>query len=70
MPKEPQEAKLVIHNPALGIEYPPKQHNQFAIVQVDGFQYKVMKDTVLMLDTKEDHAINKIVLQLNNQDLL
>jgi hypothetical protein len=56
--REPQEAKLVIHNPALGIEYPPTASKQFAVVQVDGFQYKVMEDTILLLDTKQDHAIN------------
>ena len=58
---EPQAAKLVVHNPALGIEYPPETAKQFAVIQVDGFQYKVMEDAMLFLDTKKDHAINEPV---------
>lgn len=61
---EPQLAKLVIHNPAVGIEYPPKQYQQFAVIQVDGFQYKVLQDSTLLLDTKEGHAINEPVFKL------
>jgi len=51
----------VVHNPALGIEYPPRSDKQFAVVQVDGFQYKVMEDTILILDHKPEHAINQPV---------
>lgn len=57
----PELEKLVVHNQALGIEYPPKLHEQFAIIQVDGFQYKVLEDTILILDTKAEHEINKVV---------
>jgi hypothetical protein len=53
---------LVVHNPAVGIEYPPKQDEVFAVVQVDGFQYKVLEDSILFLDTKKEHAINQTVL--------
>jgi hypothetical protein len=28
------------------------------VIQVDGFQYKVLEDAVLFLDTKPDHRIN------------
>lgn len=55
------EAKFVVHNPTLGIEYPPQPDKQFAVIQVDGFQYKVMEDTILILDHKEDHSINQPV---------
>ena len=56
------EAKFVVHNPTLGIEYPPQPDKQFAVVQVDGFQYKVMQDTLLILVHKPDHAINQPVI--------
>lgn len=52
----------MVHNPAVGIEYPPKQDEVFAVVQVDGFQYKVLEDSILFLDTKKEHAINQTVL--------
>lgn len=51
----------MVHNEAVGIEYPPKKWEEFAIVKVDGFQYKVMEDTTLVLDIKPDHEINKLV---------
>ena len=51
-PISPQLEKFVIHNPAVGIEYPPKPNEQFAVIQVDGFQYKIMEDSILLLDTK------------------
>lgn len=60
-PPQPELEKLVIHNPAVGIEYPPSPEGVFAVVQVDGFQYKVLEDAVLMLDTKKDHQINQTV---------
>lgn len=41
-PVLPEVEKLVVHNPAVGIEYPPRQEETFAVVQVDGFQYKVL----------------------------
>ncbi len=55
------EAKLVLHNEAVGVQFPPSAHQQFAIVKIDGFQYKVLVDSMLMLDTKPDHAINQTV---------
>jgi ribosomal protein L21 len=54
----------------LGIEYPPKQHEQFAIIQVDGFQYKVLEDTILILDTKKDHSINEPVIIVKGRSFL
>lgn len=54
-PPQPDIEKLVIHNPAVGIEYPPRPEETFAVVQVDGFQYKVLEDAVLILDTKAEH---------------
>ena len=52
---QPEGAKLVVHNSAVGVQYPPPTDQQFAVIQVDGFQYKVMQDTMLLLDTKPDH---------------
>jgi hypothetical protein len=51
-----------VHNPAVGIEYPSKSEETFAVIQVDGFQYKVLEDALIILDTKKDHQINQPVI--------
>ena len=58
---ESDEPKLVVHQPAVGVQYPPGPHQQFAVIQVDATQYKVLEDSVLFLDTKEHHQINEKV---------
>lgn len=52
---------MVVHNTAVGINYPTKLEETFAVVQVDGFQYKIFSDALLILDTKKDHLINQTV---------
>ena len=46
----------------MGIQYPPAKNEIFCVVKVNGFQYKVSEDCVLILDTTEDHEINKTVI--------
>jgi hypothetical protein len=60
----------VVHNEGVGIEYPAKLHESFCVIKVDGFQYKVVEEAVLMLDRKPDHELNKIVHTLNIKDKL
>lgn len=40
-PPQPQDSKLVIHNPALPLKLPVKPYNIFAILSLNGTQYKV-----------------------------
>lgn len=48
---EPEEEsqKLVVHEVERGIEYPARDEGIFAVVNVRGFQYKVVKDDLLVL---------------------
>jgi len=39
---KPEAEKLVIHNPLVGINYPPKSDGVFAVIEILGFQYKVV----------------------------
>lgn len=50
-----------MHNSSVGIEYPSKLAETFAVVQIDGFQYKIYEDALLILDIKKEHAINQKV---------
>jgi hypothetical protein len=54
--QEPQEdsEKLVIHNPAIGLKTPSPE-DIYAVVKVDNRQYKVTKDCMILLDTKNTH---------------
>jgi hypothetical protein len=40
---------MVVHDVNRGIEYPVSEEGIFAIVNVRGFQYKVVKDDLLVL---------------------
>jgi len=40
---QPEPQKLVIHDPARGITLPPPEDGIFAVVQIGGFQYKVLQ---------------------------
>lgn len=40
-PVEEQEPKFVVHNPALPLQLPIKPYNMFAVLSLNGTQYKV-----------------------------
>lgn len=42
-PPKAQEPKFVVHNPALPLKLPVKPYNIFAILSLNGTQYKVKK---------------------------
>ena len=66
-PAVPEEEKLVVHNPEVGIEYPQDENGIFAVVQIRGMQFKVTKDDRLMVpqlhvDVGEQIALDEILL--------
>lgn len=42
---------MVVHNPAIGIRT-PQPDAIFAVIKVDGRQFKVTNDCMILLDTK------------------
>lgn len=50
----------MIHNPAIGLKTPSPE-DIYAVVKVDNRQFKVTKDCMILLDTKNTHEINKEV---------
>lgn len=58
---QPEPDKMVVHNAAVGVQFPALPTEEFCIILVDNFQYKVMKDSVLVLDRKPEHDLNLIV---------
>jgi large subunit ribosomal protein L21 len=62
LPVPPVEGeKLVVHNSAVGIAYPPGKNEIFCVIKANGFQYKVTEDCLLIVDTTEEHEINKTI---------
>lgn len=71
MPKdEPQ--KLVIHNPAAGIELPPKENQIFAVLEIAGFQFKVVADDQVICERLDfdinEHIVFDRVLMVGTKD--
>ena len=48
----------MIHNPALPVEYPAKERNVFAVVEIAGFQHKVVQDDLVYSEWLKDYDIN------------
>jgi len=59
---DPEAEKFVIHNTALGIQLPTAEDGIFAVVQIGGFQYKVVKDDVVIADKIDDVDINQQIV--------
>ena len=51
-PKEAQEEKFVVHNPYLPVKLPVRPENIFAIISVNGTQYKVNLPKYIDLGSK------------------
>ncbi|KRX10801.1 hypothetical protein PPERSA_00971 [Pseudocohnilembus persalinus] len=60
--KLPEDEKFVVHNPVVGIEYPPKDDQIYAVLELLGKQYKVMQDDLLISDYIENYNINDSVV--------
>ncbi len=58
MPPADQEEKLVVHQPLLPVDLHPRDEELFAIVNINGFQYKVVKDDVVLANYLEGYDIN------------
>ena len=52
----------MIHNPAYGIEYPPKKNDIFAVVEISGFQHKVCVDDKVMSEKIAEYDVNESVV--------
>lgn len=46
----------------MGIEYPAKDSNIFAVVDINGTQHKVTKDDIVVADHMEQYDINDHVV--------
>ncbi len=57
-----ESQKLVVHDVERGIEYPAREEGIFAVVNVRGFQYKVVKDDVLVLQHLQGVDINQQII--------
>lgn len=62
MPPAEQQEKFVIHNPDLPVTVPAPDEETFAIVNISGFQYKVMKDDLILANYLEGYDINQQVI--------
>ncbi|EAR97909.2 50S ribosomal protein L21 (macronuclear) [Tetrahymena thermophila SB210] len=58
----PEDQKLVIHDPQIGIQYPAIENQIFAVVEILGFQYKVAQDDILTIDWLSEYDINDQVV--------
>jgi predicted lipid-binding transport protein (Tim44 family) len=47
----PEAEQLIVHNPNMPITYPPGPFDIFAIIKINGKQYKVTKDETVMIET-------------------
>ena len=56
------EQKLVVHNPAQGIEYPSSTQGIFGVVEIAGFQYKVAKDDIIVTEFLKNYDINDSIV--------
>ena len=59
---ESEEQKLVLHNPGQPIEYPQDPYGIFAIIEINGKQYKVTKDVTVMTEKIPYEVGDKLVL--------
>ncbi|EGR31449.1 lsu ribosomal protein l21p, putative [Ichthyophthirius multifiliis] len=59
---QPENQKLVIHQPLKGIQYPAKDDEIFAVVEILGFQYKVLQDDMLTVDWLKEYDINQQII--------
>ncbi len=53
-----EKEKFIVHNPVLGIELPVKENEIFAVIEINGMQYKVTQDDVVVSDWLADYDIN------------
>lgn len=59
---EPDAQKFVVHNPAAGIENPPKEREIFAVLEIAGFQFKVVADDQVICEHLKDYDINEHIV--------
>lgn len=62
MPPADQQEKLVVHQPLLPVDLYPRDEGVFAVVNINGFQYKVVKDDVVLANYLEGYDINDQVV--------
>lgn len=62
MPPAEQQEKFVIHNPDLPVVVPAPDAETFAVVSINGFQYKVMQDDVVLANYLEEYDINQQIV--------
>lgn len=59
---EKETQKLVVHNPAVGIEMQPNEREIFAVLEIAGFQFKVVADDQVVCEYLEDYDINEHIV--------
>jgi len=59
---DPEPEKFVVHNPAVGLRFPIQENEIFAVVQIGGSQYKVVKDDVVVAEKIDDVDINQQIV--------
>lgn len=52
----------MIHNPDLPVVVPAPDAETFAVVSINGFQYKVMQDDVVLANYLEEYDINQQIV--------
>jgi large subunit ribosomal protein L21 len=52
----------VIHNPDLPVVVPAPDEETFAVVSINGFQYKVVKDDIVLANYLEGYDINQQIV--------
>lgn len=62
VPPAEQEEKLVVHQPLLPVDLYPRDEELFAVVNINGFQYKVVKDDVVLANYLQGYDINDQVV--------
>lgn len=62
IPPEPEAPKLVVHNPLKELVLPTRSEEQFAIVQIGGFQRKVTIDDLVVTDHLKDFQVGDTIV--------
>lgn len=62
VPPEDQQEKFIVHQPNLPLNVTPPDHQVFAVVNINGFQYKVVKDDIVLANYIEGYDINDQII--------